>query len=385
MKTYDYIIIGSGIAGACISYELKDEDVLLIDKNESFALGASGAAGAFLNPLLGKNNNFKELVNKSLIYANDFYKRVCPKSYFNKGVLRIPKNEEDRKKFISYEESNEFDYIQKDEGYFFSIGSQVIPNEVCETLTKDIETKFSYEIKHIEFIDNTWLINNELRCKTLIITSGANTKLIDEKYFNIRPVWGQKIDISTTTCVSINYHKECSVSSSYKELDKDKFMLSIGATHHRFNCDKDICNYCVETANLNKMYKHGYTSSIADTDTKDLLKKAADIIDLENIEVLDIKVGARACSFDYFPMLGSLIDSKKTLDMFPYLKKGTKVPSEKFIRYKNLFVINGLGGRGFVLSPYLAKLLKSHIKENLLLNENLTVDRLFKKWVRKVK
>jgi glycine/D-amino acid oxidase-like deaminating enzyme len=84
-------------------------------------------------------------------------------------------------------------------------------------------------------------------------------------------------------------------------------------------------------------------------------------------------------------LVGSLIDSKETLNMFPYLKNGTPVKSERFIRHKNLFILNGVGGRGFVLSPYLAKKLVDFIKNNETLEDEITVDRLFKKWVRRIK
>ena len=49
-KEFDYIIIGAGIAGCCIAHFLSkySKSILLIDKNEKVAFGASGAAGAFL-------------------------------------------------------------------------------------------------------------------------------------------------------------------------------------------------------------------------------------------------------------------------------------------------------------------------------------------------
>lgn len=385
MKIYEYIIVGSGIAGSCIANELKDEDILIIDKNEDIALGASGAAGAFLNPLLGKNNDFKSLVNKSLIYANDFYKKLSPSSFFNPGIVRIPKNSEDREKFISYEEDNEFEYQKLEDGYFFPIGSNVIPEEICKTLCSNIPKKLSYEILSIEYINDLWIINNELKCKNLILTTGANTNLIKEKYFNIRAVWGQKIDISTSSNIEFNYHKECSLSASIEDLPNHKYKVSIGATHHRFTCDKDICSYCLDTANINKIYQKSYDKSIVNKDTEVLLEKALDIYDLKDIEVLNLKVGARACSYDYFPIVGELIDSEKTLELYPYLKKGSKVPDDKFITYKNLYVLNGLGGRGFVLSPYLAKILVNKIKNNIEIDEKIKANRLFKRWVRKIK
>ncbi len=387
MIKYDYVIVGAGIAGCSVAHFLKGENVLLLDRNEDVAFGASGAAGAFLSPLLGKKNKLKDLVSSSLSFSVKFYEKLLNNKNISKGILRIPKNNEDIKKFKEYEKYIDFDFKQKEQGLFFDIGTHVIPSEICKLLSKNTKKKFSYEIKHIKYIDSNWHLNDEIQAKNLILCTGADTKLIKEKYFNIRAVWGQKIDILSTTCININYHKECSISASIKQEETYKeqtlYKNSIGATHHRFTCDKDICNYCIETSNINKKYSNTYTNIINKSDTKELLLKASDIIELKDIKVLDIKVGARASSSDYFPMLGKLVDSLKTISMFPHLKNGTHVKEDRFINFPNLFVLNGLGGRGFVLSPYLAKNLVSLIKDNIPLQEEVIVNRLFKRWVRK--
>lgn len=48
-KEFDYVIVGAGIAGCSLAHFLSkySQSVLLIDKNEDVAFGASGAAGAF--------------------------------------------------------------------------------------------------------------------------------------------------------------------------------------------------------------------------------------------------------------------------------------------------------------------------------------------------
>lgn len=383
MKTYDYVIIGAGIAGCSVAYELENEDVLLIDRNSDVALGASGAAGAFLSPLLGKDNKFKTLVTKALKYSTSFYLKNTKEAITNCGVVRIPKNKEDEIKFKTYKSHMDFEYIEKEKGVFFKIGSIVIPADICNILTKKINKLFNYDVKHINYSDKFWFINHEIKTKNLIITTGADTSLIKEKYFNIRAIWGQKIDITSTTCIDVNYHKECSLSLSTYDENLKLNKISIGATHHRFNCNSDICNYCLKTTNINKMHDMGYTKEVSNIDTQELLKKANNIKSLAEVNVTSIKVGARASSVDYFPMVGKLIDSKKTIDMFPYLNKGTKVPDENFSLYDNLYIINGVGGRGFVLSPYLAKELVLNIKTNKVLDEDIKVNRLFKRWVRK--
>lgn len=384
MKTYDYIVVGAGIAGCSVAHFLRDDNVLLVDRFDDVAKFASGAAGGFLSPLLGKPNKFKSLVTNSLKFAVDFYKGIDENLIVQKGVLRVPKDEEDIKKFTEYKKHLDFECEEKKEGLFFKIGSQVFSYDMCKKMTSNIDKLFNYDIKHIEYKEGFWTLNDEIKCKNLIITSGSDTSLIKEDYFNIRAVWGQRIDISTTSCIDINYHKECSVSTSYDKLSDNLYKASIGATHHRLKASKEKISLAYKNPCKENFEAIGYTKELYKNDTLELLQKARDIRDLKDINILKTYFAPRASSVDYFPMVGSLIDSEKTLNMFPYLKNGTNVKSERFSRYDNLFVLNGVGGRGFVLAPYLAKKLVDFIKDKKELDEAITVDRLFKKWVRRI-
>lgn len=386
MKEFDYLVIGAGIAGCSLVHFLKNysTSILLIDKNEDVAFGASGAAGAFLSPLLGKTNKFKDLVTKSLNFSINYYKEFFSDELINCGTCRIPKNQEDEEKFQSYIPFMDFEYEKFEEGYFFPIGSVVKPYEVCKKLSKDVDKLFNFNVTKIERIEDFWLINNEIKAKNLFLTTGANISLIDEEYFDIRAVWGQKIDILTSSKIDINYHKECSLSKS-KKIDENRYLVSIGATHNRFNKDMRNSSYNLELANINKIEHNEETKEIIEADIQKLLKKANDIKELNNIEVIDVKIGARASSVDYFPMVGKLVDSKKSIEKFPHIKNGTHIKNENLIMKDNLFVLNGVGGRGFVLSLYLANQLVESIFNNKKLDDEITNYRLFSRWAKKQK
>ena len=368
-KEYEYIIIGAGIAGCSTAYFLNkySKSILLIDKNEKVSAGASGAAGAFLSPLLGKPNKFKDLISTALKFSTSFYKELNTESFKNEGVCRIPKNDEYREKFESYKPFMDFEYKVLEDGYFFEVGSWVNPSEICDLLTQKVNKKLNYNIDLINRKDNIWILNNEIKTKNLILCTGANTKLIKEKYFDIRAVWGQKIDILTSTNVKFNYHKECSVSKAVKTQKDNIYKVSIGATHHRFDS------------------REFYTQDIIDEDSLRLIDLANDIVKLEDVNIIDVKLGARASSTDYFPMVGSLIDSKKSFKKFPHLINGTHIKDDMLEKIENLYVINGVGGRGFVLSPFLANELVENIINNRKIDETITTYRLFKRWAKKQK
>lgn len=369
-NNYDFIIIGAGISGCSVAYQLSQKNlnlnILLVDKKNDVAQGASGAAGAFLSPLLGKPNDFKDLVTNSLKYSTTLYKENFSKYIDNCGTTRIPKTKQEQEKFQDYIPFMDFEYKKdKDkDGYFFDIGTVVKSYDICKNMIKDdsVQTKFDYKVKKLNYDGKYWILNDELKTKNIILTTGAKMELLDEFYINIRAVWGRRIDVITSTKVDYNYHKACSVSKSTK-IENDKYLVSIGATHHREKVDvEDI-----------------------DSNIDELFIKANDIINLKDTKVVNQYVGARACSIDYFPIVADIIDSKKTLEEFPYLKNGTNVDSSRFIRYKNFYILNGVGGRGFVLAPYLAKQLVDNIIDKKPVDNNIKVDRLFKKEVRRIK
>ncbi|RXJ96676.1 D-amino-acid oxidase [Arcobacter sp. AHV-9/2010] len=381
MKKYDYIIIGAGIAGCSLSYFLKKESksLLLIDKNSDVAFGASGAAGAFLSPLLGKSNNFKTLVTNALKFSIDIYKKEFSQFLDNCGTCRIPKNKDEDDKFQSYIPFMDFEFEKFEDGYFFPVGSTIKPYEICKALSSDVEKLFDYDVLKIEQKDDFWIINDEIEAKKLFLATGADISLISEPYFDIRAVWGQKIDVKTSTKVDINYHKECSLSKSNEDI------VSIGATHNRFSEDMSDSSYNLKLKNINLINHNEKTLKIMKNDTKELLEKANSIKKLEDVEVLDVKIGARASSIDYFPMVGLLVDSKKSFEKYPHIKNGTHIKNENLDSLKNLYTLNGVGGRGFVLSLYLAHNLVENILRDKKLDDNITNFRLFSRWAKRQK
>ena len=149
---YEYIVVGAGISGCSVAYELSkhSDNLLLIDKGPSVASGASGAAGAFLSPLLGKPNELKDLVTKSLNYSSSLYQKNFPFLSHNCGTTRIPKNDIDQEKFKEYIPYMDFPYTIDGDGYFFKIGTVVNSVGLCKTMTtsfnnqrKRINTKFA--------------------------------------------------------------------------------------------------------------------------------------------------------------------------------------------------------------------------------------------------
>jgi glycine/D-amino acid oxidase-like deaminating enzyme len=354
---YDFVVVGAGIAGSSVAHFLKKSgySVIVVDKS-GIAGGASGAAGAFLSPLLGKPNPFKELVNDALIFSTEYYKKHFGEYINQCGVLRVAKDKDDEKKFEEYEPYMEHEYTKeyiKDQlGYYYPIGALVDSKGICKSLLQDIEI-LKYELKSIEHRDDVYSVGN-IKAKSIVLATGADD-ILKEPYIQIRPVWGQRIDIKSDTKVKYNIHKNNSISVSHDGT------ISIGATHHVWQ--KEL--------------------PISQEDTDKLIAMSKELIDIDEYEVVSEVGGARACSVDYFPLVGDVVDSSRALEEFAYLKNGTHVQESRLPKHKNIYIINGVGGRGFVLSPYLGKLFVDFIQNGTELPKQIKPLRLFSKWVRK--
>ncbi len=351
MNFVEYAIIGAGICGCSVAHFLSGNNILLIDKN-GICEGASASAGAFLSPIVGKTNKIKLLVDEALPFSVDFYKSLKLESFIQNGLLKLPRDENDILKFDEYEKFIKFNYSKKDDGFFFEIGAIVSPKEVCLRLSQNVNF-LKKEVKNIKYIDDYWLIDNEIKAKNLILTIGFE-EILDLEYIKLRPVFGQKIDIKTTTKIPYNIHKNLSISTT-----KNNNLVSIGATHERFKTDGKV--------NKEVSLK--------------LIKEAKEMFNFSNEEIISEFCGVRAGSIDFMPIVGEVINASETLNKYPYIKNGVRI--KDFINYKNLYILNGVGGRGFVLAPFLGKILSEFLIDKKEIHNDLNSIRLFYKWARK--
>ncbi|NPA60382.1 MAG: hypothetical protein GXO30_08000, partial [Epsilonproteobacteria bacterium] len=118
-------------------------------------------------------------------------------------------------------------------------------------------------------------------------------------------------------------------------------------------------------------------------DKYDLIKKAKKFYELHDLSILKQYIGDRTSTNDYFPILGEVIDANSTIEAYPYITKGSKVPTCKYVKHENLYLHIALSSRGFVTAPYNAKLLSDLILDKKEIDERLSPTRLFRKWARR--
>jgi len=371
---YDVAIIGAGINGTSVAYEfLKANKSVIIFDMDGVAGGGSGAAGAFIAPKFSKSGELKELLHDAFVYSMEFYEKNFSQSFKKTTLIHIANDEKSSDVLKYYKEHTtlklkdvpkEFmDTLEDDARAFESISldAGVVDAQVmCKKLIDG--AKFvKHKVDAVLYDDGIWVIDELYSAKNLVLATGAYETLLKEPYIKLRGVWGHRIDIKTTTKNSYSLHQNVSISPS------NNSQLAIGATH-------DV-HYHPQTATKPYEIQAG---------REELLQKASKTIKLEDIEVIKDYTGLRSGSFDYMPLIGSLVISKETLADKSVRFKTKKPEYEKYTYYPNLYMINGNGGYGFVLAPYLAKILSEHIFSNKEISSKLSPARFFARWAKKL-
>jgi tRNA 5-methylaminomethyl-2-thiouridine biosynthesis bifunctional protein len=365
-KTYDTIIIGAGIAGCCVAYTLqqKGQKILLLDRSAVAASGGSGAAGAFVSPKIGKGSPLQTLTNEAFHFAKDFYLQHFPKYFHQTGVIRIPKDMEDAEKFSTYEAFNDSKYRwvnvkelktlgikNSEDSFMFQEAGVCDAPEMCAAILEQVPHA-QCDVKSLSFEDGVWSVG-EYSSKNIVLATGYQNDLFDMRYMGVKGTWGSRGDYRSDLNLKVSMHKSISVSANVNGI------IKIGATHVK---SKEPCKVCDGEA------------------LKELFESASQMIDTNDFVLKETFCGMRSGSKDYFPLVGKVIDVPFMLEKYPTIMRGTK-PKMKYV--DNLYVSNGLGGRGFVFAPLMAKMLAECIVEGKEVDSRVKTDRLFLKWCRK--
>lgn len=340
---YDVIIVGAGINGCTAAYYLSQAglNVALVDKT-GIAAGGSGAAGAFISPKFHKQGPLKELMDVAYVEAMTFYSTVLASQTLLKPLFHI-----------SQDDSEEPIYLEH--------SAIVDARSACESLAHGIDF-YLLDVQSPTYHDNQWHCG-DLQSTYLVLTIGAYPKILPIDYVGLRGIWGHRIDVTTSTDVPHIYHQFVSISPTLKE-----GVVAIGATHDvHYSPFDSSATYDIES---------GRTL---------LLENAAKTLKLNNIKILKDYMGLRSGSNDYMPMLGSLVDAEATLALHPHLQHGKAVDPKEFVYYPKAIMINGSGGYGFVLAPYLAKRLKEYLVDEIAMDETLSPSRYFPRWAKRKK
>jgi len=343
--TYDYFIIGQGLAGSLLALSLIDKGnkVLVIDNEHQDS--SSIVAAGLINPLAGLRFSHPNLLSQWLTSSKKCYsnleKRFSIKLYHQQKMLRIFHNEEQK----------DYWHKRKDDPFIGKIADNT------ESISMHLGACLPKETGYLDM---------PLLLKTLQDFLKENASLITSNFNHA------DLTLSKTIQWQGYQAKKLIFCEGYRGLENPWFsdlpFAPVKGEIIQLKADDNLPNYIVNKKfwlipQADNSYRLGATidrNNLDNNQTKaglNILKKAFHSLfpEKEMPEVINHKAGVRPSTKDRQPFIG------------PH-------PS-----IDNFYIFNGFGGRGVLTMPYYIDLFLKNLIDGELLPEEVDIKR-FKKF-----
>jgi glycine/D-amino acid oxidase-like deaminating enzyme len=344
-KKIDYIIVGQGIAGTTLAFELikKNKSILVIN-NDELSSSSKVAAGIW-NPVVFKRLTKSWMADELIPALNSFYteisqllnqqltKKINIAKLFTEEqekILWIKKVNEEMSEYLNSTISkmttplaSEFALVNQSG----NLDTKLFLNESKNYFQKQncfLDEKFDFEELQL---DLNKIRYKDYNAEKIIFCEGY--RIQENPFFKWIPMKPAKGDVLTIYCKELNLDVI---------LNKGVFILPLG--NHFFK--------------VGATYNWDKINNDPDENAKqELLTKLNKIISFD-FEVINHESGVRPAVIDRRPLIGN------------------------HPKHKQLFVFNGLGTKAVMLAPYFAKELALHLTENHQISEEINIDRFIK-------
>lgn len=344
----DYLIVGSGIAGVCFAETClqNNKSILVFDDNSQ---NSSLIAGGLYNPVILKRFSGLQNAQEQLYLLNEFYgfieAKLNVKFNYQLPILR---------KFFSIEEQNNW-FIASDKPEL----NPFLSLNLISKKYNGIDSPFNYgEVLQTGYVNTAIFLDsyrNYLKEKSFFLedTFDCSSLIINDDFINYKNIKARSIIFAEGFGMHSNpYFK-------YLPLDGTKGELFIIKAVN-LNLDV-IVNTSIFIIPLgNDLFKVGATYNWVDKTSvpteegkKELILKIKEILNCD-FEIIKHLAGVRPTVKDRKPLIGAHPD------------------------YKNLYILNGLGTRGVMLGPSMAKKIYEHIEFGKLLDKDIDIKRFLK-------
>ncbi|ELT5783871.1 bifunctional tRNA (5-methylaminomethyl-2-thiouridine)(34)-methyltransferase MnmD/FAD-dependent 5-carboxymethylaminomethyl-2-thiouridine(34) oxidoreductase MnmC [Campylobacter upsaliensis] len=339
-------IIGAGISGALLAYELslRGFEVEIFEKNATLYEGASSNESGILSSLI--LNPQSALGNFSLnafVEASRFYRQILDLKL--KGVYEFAYTLQMQQRFFTQKDNAYFQIAQNKA--FLDYGGHIYPKEILSSLFEKAGVKiyFNHHFSHYERENETFNLifkNASKRCKfgILIYALGADAKdFLHYEAMLLSRVRGQ------LTHLKPFFKMEFPLSSKAYICPPKSNLQVIGATYDRLNANpkgqrKD------DEENLEKI--------------KEFLRGG------EEIEIIGSRVGFRSYSSDRFCIAGAAYDEEFYKQNYKALLWHKNKPQISPQNIPNLYLSLAQGSRAFSSSVLCARYLCALINDEPL-------------------
>lgn len=348
----DYLIIGSGLAGIAFAETCLLEHKKIMVLNDS-SQNSTTIAGGLYNPIVLKRFTKIWEAEAQLAISIPFYKKLEDKLgttfLYEIPLLRKLNNiEEQNNWFAASDKPNLSKYLS---GELETLNNKAVQSnykfgKVHETgfldtkklkesytnylITKNCYSEQTFDYSKLE-INEDFIEYKDIRAKQIVFAEGFG--IHNNPYFNNLPLDGTKGELLIIKSEDLKL-KEI-INSSIWILPLGNNLYKVGATYNW----QDKTNQKTEAGKL------------------ELLTSLKELITCD-FEVVEHLAGVRPTVKDRRPLLG------------------------KHHQHNHLYILNGLGTRGVLFAPYLSDKLFQFIENKTELDNEISIERIYKKLFR---
>ncbi|PCI33525.1 MAG: hypothetical protein COB54_04295 [Alphaproteobacteria bacterium] len=346
-------LIGGGIAGLCTALALQKAGyrVTVFDREPHPMAQASGNPVGILDPYLvlgqGADGAF---YHQALIHALAFYAALDPDIMVTQGLTKFPVSPPDKQKFqkIIAQETWPQDFMRAaPEGRLdFPICGALSPPKIRDILSDRLSIRCGITISQLDH-DRHWTLTDsdqtQYEADAIIICGGpASRHFVQTQHLPLEPVRGQITYLDPEKMADVPSQVLCGRGYLIPPVEvEDRMIMITGASFDRKEISLDI----------------------RDSDHQENMANAASLWPLvEGQTIIGGRCALRAYSPDHLPLCGPLPDAGQYQTAYNQLKHGPRHQEFDPAPYQpGLYMVSGLGARGFMSAPLLGDMMSSLI------------------------
>ncbi|MBN8430919.1 bifunctional tRNA (5-methylaminomethyl-2-thiouridine)(34)-methyltransferase MnmD/FAD-dependent 5-carboxymethylaminomethyl-2-thiouridine(34) oxidoreductase MnmC [Microbulbifer salipaludis] len=373
-------IIGAGIAGAAAARALAERNLNVTVFEQGPAPG-SGASGndqgilyAKLSPKPGPNGDFNLL---ALQFAQRFYPTLCPHAVHFDGLLQLAQTEKEQQlqqqvvaqlgldrhtplaQPVTASEASVLAGVPLTApGLYFLRAGWLRPSRVCAALLDhpNIETRCNTRVTDANHRDGQWQLGVQQDPEPhafdalVLCTANSNRQFAQTAPLPLQPIRGQvSFAAATDTSQKLKLALCAEGYIAPENPGQGQSSHSFGATFKLKQTDTDI-----------RAEEH-------EDNLRTLATLLPDIADEFRSQPLRGRAALRAATPDYLPMAGPVAEWEALEATYHPLRKNRKQRIDQRTPYQpNLYVMAGLGSRGFTYAPLAAEVLAGWISGGVM-------------------
>jgi glycine/D-amino acid oxidase-like deaminating enzyme len=349
LKNLDYIVVGQGIAGSLLAYQLIKADKKVLVLNDESLPTSSAVAGGIFNPITGKNLDKTWLADKIFPFLREFYtsleKEFHATFYHEINLYRPFANEQQQKHFLrltdEYDLGNYLKIIQPNQSdyeqvsnelgglYTLSAGWVNVP-KMLKYFRDFFKQNESYQAEKVDFAELIISENNifykDFQVKRIIFCQGFYST--QNSFFNwipFNPAKGETILADVE-----GYKIKEIINQGFWIIPLEGNKCRLGSTYIWDNLDWQATESGREL----------------------IASKISKILSIP-YQITGQEAGIRPTTRDRRPLMGN----------HPY--------------HNNLYIFNGLGTKGVSLAPYFAEEMLGFLEKNKVLMSEANIERFY--------